>query len=155
MNREQTGNVVAYLNRAGLLYAMTEQVSVWHDAIGDLIRYDDAVEACRNLTRDPALAGRRGGSFLIPGDLLAEVKRIRAKRTAGHTVPAPPAAISDNPQAQLAFHREYIRALGDGLDPTTADATACQALNVQRPPKLGPADPERVRALIAGVGQHV
>ncbi|MGO2080258.1 hypothetical protein [Glutamicibacter arilaitensis] len=155
MNEEQTANVVAYLNRAGLLYAMTGQVGVWHDAIGDRCRYEDAVEACRNLSRDPALAGRRGGSFLIPGDVLAEVKRIRARRTAGHEVPGPPEVLSDDPAAGLRFQREYIRALGDSGDPESADAEACRALGVQRPAALGAPDPQRVRALLSEVGRNV
>lgn len=153
MNEEQTANVVAYLNRAGLLYAMTGQVGVWHDAIGDRCRYADATEACRNLARDPALAGRRGGSFLTPGDVLAEVKRIRARRTAGHEVPGPPAALSDDTAAGLRFQREYLRALGDGLSPDSADEAACRALGVSRPAAVAAADPERVRALLSGVGR--
>lgn len=154
MNREETGNMVAYLNRAGLLYAMTDQVAVWHDAIGATVRYEDAKEACRNLARDPALAGRRGGSFLTPGDVLTEVKRIRGRRMAGQLVPAPPSALDDDPAGQLRFHREFVAALGDGVGPECADQQACAALGVQRAP-AGLPNPGRIRELLSGVGREV
>lgn len=149
MNNEETGKVVAYLNRAGLIYAMENQVAVWHDLIGRL-RYADVVEACRNIGRDEAAGGRLGGSFLTPGAVAGEVRRLRARRSANHVVPAPPEGLEDDTAAQLQFHRAYMGALGDGAGVDGADAAACSAVGVTRPPAVA-ADPARMKRVLDGM----
>jgi hypothetical protein len=141
MTHEQASNIVAYLNRAGLLIAMDGQAAVWHDALWG-IRYQDAMEATRNLARRPG-----GAHFLVPGDLLAEVRKIRAGRIGNRRPPAPPEQLE--PEQDLRFQRAYLLALGDGESENTADRAACEAVGVLRG-EIPYADPGRLRELLTG-----
>lgn len=132
-------DVVAYLNRAGLLQAMTGQAAVWRDALWG-VRYPDAIEACR------ALARRPGVVQLKPGDLLFEVRKLRAGRIGNRVPPAPPVELSA--EAGARFGRVYLRALGDGATDAEADAVACRMAGAVR--EVVPvADPGRLRELLA------
>jgi hypothetical protein len=142
MTREQVSYLVAYLNRAGLVIAVEGQAAVWHDALWG-IRYEDALEACRQLARRPG-----GSRFMVPGDLLVEVRKVRNARIGNRVPPAPPDELPAEAQAE--FGRAYLRALGDGLTETQADQAACAVAGVVRD-RVGPADPGRLRALLAGV----
>ena len=141
LTQEQATGVVAYLNRAGLLQAVEGAGAVWRDALWG-VRFEDAQEGCRALVR------RAGGPrFVVPGDLLAEVRKLRAGRIGNRVPPAPPVELPAEAQAE--FGRVYLRALGDGASETEADAAACRALGVVRG-QLPPADLPRLRALMAG-----
>lgn len=145
MTEEHAALVVAYLNRAGLLQAMTGQAAVWRDALWG-VRYEDAVEACRELARRPGVVQ------LKPGDLLFEVRKLRAGRIGNRRPPAPPVELDAADDAK--FGRVYLRALGDGGTEAEADAVACRVLGVERG-ALPPADPGRLRELLAGATMPV
>lgn len=154
MNRAETAEVVAYLNRAGMVWAVEGMVEVWHDALGDQ-RVEDVQQACRDLVRSAARSERTGNRNVTPGEVFGQVRRIRAARIGGRLVPAPPEAVGDSAEAQIRFHREYLRALGDGAEPEQADAVACRAVGARRPAGEVTADPERVQAMIEGAGARV
>jgi hypothetical protein len=141
MTEEHAALVVAYLNRAGLLPAMTGQAAVWRDALWG-VRYADAVEACRALARQPDRV-----AYVKPGDVLREVRKLRADRIGNRRPPAPPVPL--DPVEDLAFGRVYMLALGDGATEADADAAACAAAGVERG-ALPPANPGRLRELLAG-----
>lgn len=151
MNFEQTTNVVTYLNRAGLVRAVEGMVAVWRDALDDL-RYEDVQGGCRDLVRNAARAERAFVREVTPGEVRAAVGRIRAARIGGRLVPAPPDEIADDTAAALRFHREYLRALGDGAPEAAADSVACRSVGATRPAGEVTADPERVQAMLAGTG---
>lgn len=141
MSQTEALGLVAYLNRAGLLPAMEGQAAVWQDALWD-VRAPDAMEAARRLVRQPGRV-----AYVKPGDVLAEVRKVRADRIGGRRPPAPPAPVE--PLADLEFQRVYLVALGDGATEADADAAACRALGLVRG-QLPPADLPRLRALMAG-----
>lgn len=141
MTHEQAAYLVAYLNRAGLLIAMEGQAAVWHDVLWG-IRYEDAMDAARNLARRPG-----GAHLLVPGDLVAEVRKVRGARIGNRRPPAPPVQLP--PDQDLTFQRVYLMALGDGQSENVADAAACEAVGQVRQ-ELPPADPGRLKALLAG-----
>jgi hypothetical protein len=140
MTQEQATFLVTYLNRAGLVIAMEGQGAVWHDALWG-VRYEDGMEAVRNIVRRP----RTG--LISPGDVLAEVRKVRAARIGNRVPPAPPGDIPA--EAQMDFHRAYMQALGDGADEDQADQAACRTVGASRE-ALPPADPGRLKALLAG-----
>jgi hypothetical protein len=141
MTQTEALGLVAYLNRAGMLPAMEGQAAVWQDALWD-VRAPDAMEAARRLVRQPGRV-----AYVKPGDLLAEVRKVRADRIGGRRPPAPPEPLE--PLADLEFQRLYLVALGDGLTEVEADRRACGALRLVRG-QLPPADLPRLRALMAG-----
>jgi hypothetical protein len=141
LTQEQAVGIVGYLNRAGLLQAVEGAGAVWRDALWG-VRFEDAQEGCRALVR------RAGGPrFVVPGDLLFEVRKIRAGRIGNRVPPAPPGNLPEG--AWAVFGREYVRALGDGLSEADADAAACRAVGVVRE-AVEPADPARLRELLGG-----
>lgn len=103
MTGEETLTLIAALNRAGLVYAMEGQTAVWADALSD-VRYVDAVEAAKNLIRDRTSDQRS----LTPGDVRAEVRRIRHRRVAD----APPPLPTADPDDVAAYQAERKRLLG-------------------------------------------
>lgn len=140
MGHAEATNVVAYLNRAGMLQAMEGQAAVWKDALWG-VRYADAMEACRELVRRPGVVQVK------PGDLLLEVRKVRAARRGNRVPPAPPLELPAD--AQLAFGRAYMRALGDGASEAEADAAACHVVGAVRE-AITP-DPGRLKELLASV----
>lgn len=141
LSNTEAAGVVAYLNRAGLLPALVGQAAVWRDALWG-VRFPDAQEACRVLARQPDRV-----AYVKPGDVLREVRKLRADRIGGRRPPAPPEPL--DPAADLAFQRAYLVALGDGATEADADAAACAAVGVVRG-QLPAANPGRLRELLAG-----
>lgn len=141
MSQTEALGLVAYLNRAGLLPAMEGQAAVWQDALWD-VRAPDAMEAARRLVRMPDRV-----AYVKPGDVLREVRKVRADRIGGRRPPAPPEPL--DPLRDLEFQRVYLVALGDGATEADADAAACRAVGQVRG-QLPPADLPRLRALMAG-----
>lgn len=137
MTNEQAVGLVAYLNRAGLLIAMEGQAAVWKDALWD-VAHADAQEACRLLVREGVPE-----RFARPVDLLRTVRKIRRARIGDRVPPAPPVELPA--AAGLAFHRAYLRALGDGAAEEMADAVACRSVGVVREVLAGPSrDPREL-----------
>lgn len=127
MTHEEAHNVVTYLVAAGKLQPLEGQATIWRDALNHTrVRYTDAIEACRAIA-----AGT--GSWLTPGDVIAEVRKVRATRIGNRTAPEPPPALADDPAGQQRWIRAYYAALGDGRDETEADTSACKHLDVTRP----------------------
>ena len=141
MTQTEALGLVAYLNRAGMLPAMEGQAAVWKDALWD-VRAPDAMEAARRLVRQPDRV-----AYVKPGDVLREVRKLRADRIGGRRPPAPPEPLE--PVRDLEFQRVYLLALGDGATEVEADAVACSALGQVRG-QLPPANLPRLRALMAG-----
>lgn len=108
MTGEETLTLIAALNRAGLVYAMEGQTAVWADALSD-VRYADAVEAAKNLIRNRTSDQRS----LTPGDVRAEVRRLRAKRITDAPPPLP-SADPDDVAAYQAERKVLLTGLADG-----------------------------------------
>lgn len=144
MNGEEAVKLVAYLNRAGLVWAMEGQGGVWADALHD-VAYPDAQAACRELVREGTASGRPA----TPADVRRVVKRVRAARIGGRVPPAPPNALDT--AGELAFGRAYLRALGDGATDEQADAVACRAVGQERPAAIAAGGSGRLRELMQGV----
>lgn len=108
MNGDQTLQLIAVLNRAGLLYAMEGQTAVWAEALRD-VAYPDAIAAGQALIRDRT-SDRRS---LTPGDIRAEVRRIRAARLTS-TEPPLPAVDPDDVAAYQAERRRLIAEIASG-----------------------------------------
>lgn len=130
MTQEQALQLVAYLNRAGLVIAMEGQAAVWRDAL-QWVRFEDAQEACRALVREGVPE-----RFATPADVVRTVKRIRGRRIADRVPPAPPVAL--DPRGERDFARAYLRALGDGASEEFADSVACERVGVRRELVAGP-----------------
>lgn len=141
MTQEQAVALVAYLNRAGMLQAMEGQAAVWRDALHG-VNFRDAQDGCRALVRRPDAP-----RFVTPGILLQEVRRIRAARIAGRDAPAPPEALAWADDRR--FKRVYLGALGDGASEADADAAACAAVGVVRPPAVESGQRPRLRELMS------
>lgn len=78
----------------------------WADLMPD-IRYEDALEACKILGRKQV--------FIAVAEIIAEVKRIRAKRIDDHGPIVPPPDLDpDDPIAYRDWWRDSLRAIGDG-----------------------------------------
>lgn len=138
LSQEQAVNVVAYLNRAGLLLAMEGQAAVWADALYR-VRYVDAIEACRQVVREGAVKER----FATPNDVLRMVRKLRGVRLAGKVPPAPPVEL--DVAADLAFRRAWLSAVGDGATEAQADEHACGVVGVVRAVESGPSrDPREL-----------
>lgn len=123
MNQTEALDLIAYLNRAGLVGAMDGQASVWADALSD-ITANDAQEVARGLARNRTSAER----WVTPGDIRSGARSVRsarlmqAERDSALLLP-PPA--TDDVRAEVEWTRAYRRALGDGCTAEDADARAC------------------------------
>lgn len=121
MIQTEAQSLIAYLNRAGLVGAMEGQSAVWADALPD-VDFEDAKEAARTLVRTRTSDQR----WVVPGDIRAGVRAIVKVRA---EAALDPAAVPDaDPDRPL----EYVAAIRSG----------------RWLPAPGPADPERVKALI-------
>ncbi len=108
MNQTETVNVLAALNRAGLVRVVEGQAAVWADALQS-VRYPDAVEAARRMIATRTSENR----WVTPGDLRAEIRSLRAARLTA--VPPPlPAVDPDDVAAYQAERRRLIEAIADG-----------------------------------------
>ena len=88
-----------------------DAAKAWSVAL-DGIRFEDA--------RDAIVTHYRGSSeWLMPAKVIAEVKRIRAKRIADHPQPVPPAEL--DPVQTNAWLKEARRRIGDGETVPDAD----------------------------------
>lgn len=131
MNRTEANSIVSYLNRAGLVGAMEGQAAVWADALED-ISFKTAQEVARRFAKERTSTQR----WVTPGDVTAEVKRIRAERHSVWNKPRmdPPAELGDDVALDLAWRRAWSRAVGDGEpDP---DAAADRAVGITRRPVI-------------------
>lgn len=97
----------------------------------DDVNFGDAQAAVKAL-------GKRQ-TFISPSEIRAEVRSVRAKRIALAGDLTPPSGLSED--ETRAWLRDARRRIGDGQTYT--------------PPELPPANPERIRELIAGVGQQL
>lgn len=140
MNQQEAVNVVTYLNRAGLLWAMEGQAAVWADALWD-VSFVDAQAACRDLVREGTASGRPA----TPADLRRHVRKVRSARIAGRVPPAPPEPLEWS--KERAYAKTYLRALGDGATEEEADAAACALFGLVR--TAIEAKPGRLRELLA------
>ena len=77
----------------------------WHDLLGDLELTD-----CREAVA--AVAKRQ--PFVAPAEIRAEVKHIRADRLARTPLPAPPAALADDPGKYQEAIQRGIQRIADG-----------------------------------------
>lgn len=128
MNQTEAASIVAYLNRAGLLWAMEGQAAVWADALADV-----SFVTAQEVVRDMAATRTSGGRSVVPGDVRESVRLLRHSRTKDMRTPEPPEALEGDPRREIEWQRVYRTAIGDGQNETQADSTACVALRVTRP----------------------
>jgi len=148
MNQQQATSLVMYLNRAGLLNAMEGQGAVWADALSD-VSYVTAQEVVRGMAATRTTDQR----WVTPGDVRAEVARIRKARTSALGEVNPPAELDESPRRSITWLRAYVEAIGDGESPDAATKRACDALGIEVPPQLDPMPrPEAVKRLMAAHG---
>lgn len=127
MIQTEAASLVAYLNRAGLLWAMEGQAAVWADALAD-VSYVTAQEVVRSM----AATRTSGSRSVVPGDVRDAVRIIRHDRLKDMRSPEPPQELDGHPARELAWQRAYRTAIGDGQDEAQADRTACHAVSVTR-----------------------
>lgn len=128
MNQTEAAGIVAYLNRAGLLWAMEGQAAVWADALTDV-----PFVTAQEVVRDMAATRTSGGRSVVPGDVREAVRRIRADRVKDMRSPEPPEALEGNPVRENAWRVAYVRLIADGLTEAQADVQACAEHGVTRP----------------------
>lgn len=131
MNQQQATSIVMYLNRAGLLNAMEGQGAVWADALTD-VPYVTAQEVVRTMAATRTADQR----WVTPGDVRAEVKRVRKIRTDAIGAVVPPAELDGDPAKTITWTRSYVRAVGDGETPEAATERACRALDIPVPAQI-------------------
>ncbi len=101
----------------------------WAAALDDKVTPRDgkaAIDAHRSTSVD----------WLMPAHINAEVRRIRRQRLDGMETPQPPEALDGIPARELAWQREYRRAVGDGSTEADALTAACNAVGIPVPKPL-------------------
>lgn len=99
----------------------------WKKALDDNVTLDDAQEAVAEFYGE--VAERR----VMPADVNRWSRTRRAARIAAYTgTPEPPAELDDTPRESQRWVREFWKGIGDGLDPTEADARACAETDTNR-----------------------
>lgn len=137
MNRSEAAQIVAYLNRAGLVGAMEGQAAVWADALTD-VSFVTAQEVAQVMARTRTSRER----WVTPGDVRDAVQTLRTARTRDMRTPEPPDAIEpDDWATQTLWTRAYLAAVADGLSEQEAEDAACaevrvtpRQVDVRRPP---------------------
>ena len=106
MTPQETVLLTAYVKACCPQQAIGEYTpDAWHDLLGDLELTD-----CREAVA--AVAKRQ--PFVAPAEIRAEVKRIRADRLARTPLPAPPAALADDPGKYQEAIQRGIQRIADG-----------------------------------------
>lgn len=128
MKRSDTVLLLAALNRAGILHVVEGQAAVWAEALSHT-SYEDAEAAANQIIRERTSENR----WVVPGDVLATVRKIRDARI--HAVlqgaePAPPDVLVDDIAGYNDWRRSFNRALGDGLPLRDAEVVAAQAAGI-------------------------
>lgn len=147
MNREEASQFLT-LRAAfepGTAIPGDADVSAWSMVLDD-IDLADAKAVLRDHYRESTYPVK-------PADIVARVRRLRSGRvrdweTAGGTEPVPPVDPDDTART-IAWTRAFRHAIGSGATTDHADAFACRAVGVQRPPSI-PAVPRP--ALLAALG---
>jgi hypothetical protein len=147
MTPKETVLLAAYVRACCPQQAMGEYTpDAWHDLLGDLPLDDCRAAAAAVARRQP---------FVSPSEIRAEVKRIREDRLARTPLPAPDAALADEPGRYQRAVRASIRRVADGLDirralgggkPLPGDPPAewQEAREAIRPPAPPAADPQEI-----------
>ena len=78
----------------------------WHDLLDDLSLAD-----CREAVRNVA----RRQPFVAPAEIRAEVRKIREDRLARTPLPAPPAALADDPERYREALAANVARVADGM----------------------------------------
>lgn len=119
MNRPESAQLLAYLNRAGVVMAVEGQAAVWADALDD-VDFGDAQEAARRIVRDRTGAER----WVTPGDVRRGVRDIRRARLETALAPLP-SADPDNVREYLAETRALRAQIASGqINPNQIGARA-------------------------------
>jgi len=103
----------------------------WADVLDERATVNDAQEAIKAhyaKTRD----------WIMPADINSGVYAIRKARLERMETPQPPESLDGIPARELAWQREYRRAVGDGATEVEAMQAACDALGVSVPIALPP-----------------
>lgn len=132
MTRQECFEIVVALVSASLVWQDEGTHEVWFAALRDL-HGPTGLEAAHRIIRT-----RLGKDRLAPGDIRAEVRRIRDERLDSTPLPAPPAELCDNPSA----YNEWLAA--------TREAVA----NGERLPDVV-LSPRPVRELVSGAFREV
>lgn len=144
MNQTEAANLVLVLNRAGLVQAMEGQAAVWAMALED-VSYVTAQEVARDMVKGRTSDMR----WVTPGDIRAEVTRVRKIRTGALGVVNPPGELADRVADTIAWQRAYVEARGDGEEHEAAEKRACDAVGIPVPLQLEPIPrPEAVKRLM-------
>lgn len=132
INSEQMTAILRYLDSANLSGAKNGQVAVWLDVISakfPQMRMEDAQQACRELASRRTAS--KGDTWITPGDLIAEVKKIRSDRLAriGSAYRGPDGLTATQ---EREWTKRFIAAVGDGLEVEQAITATDRALRVTR-----------------------
>lgn len=129
MNQTEAVQLIAHLNRAGLVQALDGQAAVWADALDD-IRPADAMTVARELIRQRTSRDR----WVVPGDVRDGVKRLRGERIQAQNAAIadlePPRELEADYPAQVEWRRLVRDGVGDGFMLDEANARACNRLGV-------------------------
>lgn len=132
INSEQMTVILRYLDSANLSGAKNGQVTVWLDVISakfPQMRMEDAQQACRELASRRTAS--KGDTWITPGDLITEVKKIRSDRLAriGSAYRGPDGLTGTQ---EREWTKRFIAAVGDGLEVEQAISATDRALRVTR-----------------------
>ena len=112
----------------------------WADALDERMTLTDAKAIVRDHYADTT-------EWVMPAHINRANRALRDKRltAVGNGTPAPPGL---DTAKFLEFERAWRKAIGDGHNPTQAEAIACQQVGHNPATRELSADPERAQALI-------
>lgn len=115
--------------------------TAWAAALPE-VGFEDAREATVAHYRDET-------AWLKPAHVLQRVRRARGKRLAVVALPVPPSSLADDPRLEAQWTRLARNGLAAGMTEAEAVADACRMVGVEPDGAIGPADPGRLRAIMA------
>jgi len=129
VNKQETVALIALLDRAGLTKARQGMEDAWLLVL-EPFRAQDALEAARRII---ATRGD-GNTWVVPGDVIAEIALVRRERayavTRGALVMPPPEIDPDDVRAYDTWLKTFVRSLGDGMQLKDAEQAAAEAAGI-------------------------
>lgn len=147
MNLEETGLLLGRIANIDNRHVDGNTIAGWFEYV-NTISLANALEALR----DHRMANP--GVYVEPGHIVKGAKIVRARITARMRTPEHPSTIDpgDVP-LMIAWQREYVRLVADGLPEDSAADAACHALNVPIPPPPAELESKPVAALVATIAK--
>ena len=156
ITQKDAADAINYLLAAQAITVVDNQDRVWADYLNSEIpdvTATDLLPACRDSVRAWSQSGRKWR--IDVEEFTGAIRRIRRARldAAG---PAPASGLDPAPEVEHRFQRAWIRAIAAGATVERAAEVAYQRAGLTPPPRVdAPADPERVRQILAAASRAV